>query len=72
MLGGNVFIFIVPTLNGRCWRFHSFDAAAVDRISYRWSERGDELTVAIAYNNQLSAVEYSSCVDLRSFFRLSM
>src|SRR5210317_993149 len=33
MLEGNVFIFIVPTLNGRCWRFHSFDAAAVDRIS---------------------------------------
>lgn len=35
-------------------------------------ERIDELTVAIAYNNQLSAVEYSSCVDLlRLFFRLS-
>ena len=34
-----------------------------------WSERG--VTVAISYNNQLSAVECSSCVDLRLFFRLS-
>ena len=33
----------------------------------RFSERGDELTVAIAYNNQLSAVECSSCVDLGCF-----
>ncbi len=42
-------------------------------IGYRsgWIERGNELTIAIAYNNQLSALEYSSCVDLRLFFRLS-
>jgi hypothetical protein len=58
------------TLNGRCWRFYAFDAAAVE-IGYRngWIERGDELTIAIAYNNQLSALEYSSRVDLRLFFR---
>ena len=36
--------------------------SAVDRIWSGWSERGDEVTVAIPYNNQRSAVEYSSCV----------
>jgi len=61
-------LFLRSTLNGRCWRFYAFDAAAVD-IGYRsgWIERGDELTIAIAYNNQLSALEYSSCVDLGCF-----
>jgi len=63
-------LFLRSTLNGRCWRFYAFDAAAVE-IGYRngWIERGDKLTIAIAYNNQLSALEYSSRVDLRLFFR---
>ena len=71
-LGGSVVIFTVPTLNAQrqCWRFYAFDAAAVDR-GYRngWIERGYELTIAIAYNNQLCALEYSSRVDFRLFFR---
>ena len=77
-MGGNVVIFSVLTLNAQRQAAGVGDFMPLMRLLWiyigylsGWIERGDELTIAIAYNNQLSALEYSSCVDLRLFFRLS-